>query len=384
MPRKRDMPYNNSVIAPTFHTATFYFESTRDVIRYHEGDRLQGRYGRYDNPSWLEVESSLAALDECEEALLFPSGMSAISTTLLALLKPNDKIVFTGRGYRNIRSLCFEVFAPLNISVTAVSPAEITSTNDYLEAKDVRPPKVILVEMPSNPHLYLADIATIARGKPEDTILIVDSTFASPINFKPKRFGADLVIHSCTKYIGGHADLMAGDVAGDRALIARIRRLRDVTGAICDANTASLLTRSIQSLNIRMDHMNKAGMQLSKFLENHSRVERVYYTGLNSHPHSALADKYLNGHGGVVSFELKASSKETSRFVDALQVPFMGTNFGSPFSMVEQCSIFTYYKLSPEERLSLGIRDNLVRYSLGFEPIDEIVGDLEQAIRLAS
>lgn len=255
-------------------------------------------------------------------------------------------------------------------------------SGDYLNIKYQGNVKIIFIEMPSNPHLYLTDIAKIkSEIDPINTILIVDSTLASPCNFQPQKFGADLTIHSCSKYIGGHGDVLAGSVSGSQQLIEQIRNYRNIMGGVADPHCAFLLNRSLNTLKIRMRHFNETGMKVATYLQEQPKVKQVFYTGLESHPHSSLANKYLTGHGGVISFELDANRELTSKFVDALQIPFMGTNFGSNHTMVEQCSIFTYFNLSDAEKQEIGISDSLVRLSVGYEDSDVLIEDIERAIK---
>lgn len=382
MPRTNPIPYNNSINYPLFNSSSYCFENTAQIIKHHEDKTSMGRYARYDNPNWIEVERKLAELDGCEEALLFPSGMSAISTTLLSLLKPNDTFVFTGKGYRNIQAFCNTTLKKFDVNVIPLTQDEMTNASNYIEISKPYSPKVIFIEMPSNPHLYLTDIEYISNNKSKNTILIVDSTFASPINFTPKKFGADLIIHSCSKYIGGHLDLMAGSVAGDMSMIQEIRNMRNETGAIADSHTAFLLGRSIHTLDMRMKYLNKSGLALASYLEKHNKVKKVFYPSKSNLSESELhlVDKYLKGYGGVVAFEINGDKSTTSSFVDNLKIPFMATNFGSQYSLVEQCSVFTYYHNTPEENMRLGITNTLVRYSCGFEPVNEIIDDIEQAL----
>jgi cystathionine gamma-synthase len=378
MAKKREQYYHNSVANPIYQTATYYFENTDQIIDYHLGKSKVGRYARYDNPSWLEVEEKLASLDKCEEALVFSSGMSAIAATLFTFLNAGENFLLTGKGYRNIRNFSFDLLGRFGVEVVTLPLASNDNFYDELAFLYKENTKVIFVESPSNPHLFLIDLQKLTKLIDEKTILIVDSTFATPINFQPKLFGADLVIHSCGKYIGGHADIMAGSVAGSRQLISEIRKTRNVIGNIIDPNAAFLLNRSLSTLEIRMNHLNEKGLILAKFLEGHPKVNQVFYTGLASHPQYDLAEKYLFGHGGVVTFELKGKKEEVSNFVDNIKLPYMGTNFGSSYSMIEQLSIFTYFNQTEQERKDLGITDNLVRYSIGLDDsIDEIIRDIE-------
>jgi len=383
MSKKRKPYFSNSVVNPIHTSATYFFEDTEQVIRYHDKKEKVGRYGRYDNPNWLELEEKLAKLDLCEDALVFPSGMSAIATTLMSLGEKNKKIIYTGKGYRNIRNLCGNILAKFGIETISLSPANANQFMAEFKKHYDDNTSVVFLEIPSNPHLYLVDVEEIKKIIKNNTILIIDSTFSSPINFLPTRWGADLVIHSCGKYIGGHADIMAGSVAGKKDIIEKIRNYRNVLGNIVDSHTAFLLNRSIATLKLRIEYLNQVGLKLATFLESHPKVKKVFYSGLSSYSNCDLAKKYLHGHGGVVTFELNVSKESATNFVDALKIPYMGTNFGSCHSMVEQCSIFTYYKEPQEVRNDLGISDTLIRYSIGFDNIDDIINDINEALEKA-
>ncbi|MDY7015578.1 MAG: aminotransferase class I/II-fold pyridoxal phosphate-dependent enzyme, partial [Cyanobacteriota bacterium] len=317
-------------------------------------------------------------IDESEEALLFPSGMNAITMIFLAFLKAGDKVIYAKECYRNTKKLCSHILENLNIEGIPISLKDTDRFNDEFDNFYTEEVKIVFIESPSNPHLYLVDFEKIKQKLNQNTLLVVDSTFATPVNCKPKRFGADLVVHSCTKYIGGHADVLAGSIAGSSKLISRVRELRNVMGCVVDSHSAFLLNRSLATLKLRMEYLNRVGLAIANFLEGHERISKVFYTGLSSHPHYKLANKYLEGHGGVLTFEVNASKKDVSAFVDALEIPYMASNFGSHYSTIEQCSIFTYHALSKDEREDIGISDGLVRLSLGFEDIDEIVKDIEK------
>ena len=377
MSKQKKITYNNSCITPIYQNAAYFFENTEQAIEYHQDEVLLGRYGRYDNPNWLEFESRIATLDNYEDALLFSSGMNAIVTTICSFAQQNDLLLYSGKCYRNIRKFFDLVVPKWGIKTIPIDPIK----DKFLDQISSKLPRIIFVEMPSNPHLYLVDLAKIKREIASHTLLIVDSTLSTPYNFQPQKFGADLVIHSCSKYIGGHGDVLAGSVAGSRDLIEQIRNHRNIMGGVVDPHCAFLLNRSLDTLEIRMKHFNENGFKIAKYLQEQPRIRKVFYTGLASHPHSYLAKKYLTGHGGVISFELDADQEETSKFVDALKVPFMGTNFGSSHTMVEQCSVFTYYQLSSVEKQEIGISDSLVRLSIGYEDSNLIIEDLDQALR---
>jgi cystathionine gamma-synthase len=378
MSKKREKEiYDNSCITPIYQNSTYFFKNTEQVVKYHKKEANLGRYGRYDNPNWLEFESRMATLDNHEEALLFSSGMNAIATTICSFVEQNDLLLYSGKCYRNIRKFFDLILPKWGVKTIPIDPIN----GNYFAEEYRNKTKIVFIEMPSNPHLYLVDLAEIKSKLNPNTLLIVDSTLSTPYNFQPQKFGADLTIHSCSKYIGGHGDILAGTVAGSKDLIEQIRTYRNIMGGIADPHSAFLLNRSLDTLEIRMRHFNETGMKIAKYLENQPQVKKVFYTSLESHQHYDLAQKYLTGNGGVISFELDADQKVTSEFVDALQVPFMGTNFGSSHSMVEQCSIFTYCHLSSLEKQELEISDSLVRLSIGYEDSELIIKDLDQALK---
>ncbi len=372
--------YSNSVVEPLYNTATYYFKDTAEVVQYHEKEVELGRYGRYDNPTWLEPEQTLAKLNGYQSCLLFRSGMSAITTSILSLVKEGDRILFSGNCYRNTYKFFLNVLPRYGVEAVPVfgsTPEQFVANFEESYTPDTR---IVFLEAPSNPHLYLIDIEAIKKQLHPNTLLIVDPTFSSPVNFDAKRFGVDLVIHSCSKYIGGHADLLAGSIAGSKELIETVRNFRNIMGTVIDPNSAFLLNRSLATLKMRMDYINQSTQILAEYLQDHPKVSRVFYTGLPTHPHFYLGQKYLKGHGGVISFELHASKTEAAKFVDAMRIPYIGSNFGSQHSMIEQCSIFTYYHQSESERQKLGISDTLMRFSLGFEPLDDLIADFEDAL----
>jgi cystathionine gamma-synthase len=368
------------VVEPAWHNVEFSYRDTEDWRRYQNGDPTLGRYGRYDNPSWRQVESRIAALEGCEQALLFPSGMAALNVVALASLRSGDVVAYCQHGYYQVKALFHEVLARLGIELVVLDQSDPTRFDDELCRVASNPSlRAIFVEAPSNPHLYLVDLErTRARIGPE-RLLVVDSSFASPLFFNPCQLGADLVTYSCTKYVGGHGDLLAGVVAGPAKHVARVRRIRDISGTIPDAGMAFLLNRSLETLSLRMRHYAETGSAVARHLAGRPWVRRIWHTSLESHPHAALVRRYLRGHGGVVTFDLEADEATTSAFVDALRIPYMASSFGSTRTLVEQMSIFTYYRLDAAQRRSLGITDSTIRLSVGMDPADLLIEDLEQA-----
>lgn len=373
--------YSNSILTPIYQNAAYFYENTETYIQaLHEGSIVRGRYGRYHNPNWEEVEGILAQLDEAEDCLIFPSGMSAIYSTLMALAKSQSCFATTSYLYKNTRRI-FENLENLGFRTLVFDNVDLSQFMRTLEQtrQDL---DILFLELPSNPHLYLADIEIIKRLLKPDTLLVVDSTLASPYNFQPHLWGADLVIHSCTKYLNGHADVMLGSVAGKKESIDKIRNFRNITGVIPSAQDVFIFGQHLKTFKLRMESLNASGQKLTEFLNSHPLVSKVYYLGLDSHPHRELAQKYFtNGYGGVVTFELKLSKTETSEFIDSLKIPYIASNFGSAETYIEHLAPFTYYYLSDPDRQALKITDSLIRLSIGFnDPIESLIEDLNYGL----
>jgi cystathionine gamma-synthase len=372
---------DNAVGEPISRSVEFCFRDTADFGRYVDGDGTKGRYGRYHNSSWSQVESRIAELEACDGCVLFPTGMAAMTAIALAFLQTGDTIAYCQNSYRNIGTLFGTVLPPLGIRSVALDHAHDQQFEHQLR-EIARDPslRAVFIEAPSNPHLYLVDFEAV-RDLLGDRLLVVDASFAGPQQLRPCQLGADLTVRSCTKYLGGHGDLMAGSAAGSSGHVARLRKVRDVTGSVPDGSVAYLLNRSLDTLAIRMRHYQDVATAVASYLEAQPWVRRVFYTGLESHPHARLIARYLGGHGGVITFEVNAGKAAASAFVDALGVPYMASNFGSTRTLVEQLSVFTYYALTAADRESLGITDSLIRLSVGMETAELLIADLDQAAR---
>jgi len=369
-----------SITPPLVLSSTFTFPKTRDVVAFMEG-RAEGReeYGRYGNPTRQAVEAKLAALEGAEAACLFSSGMAAVTTALLAMLRSEAHVVFTDDCYRKTRQFADAVLKKMGIAAELVPPKV-----EAIE-KALRPnTRIIFTESPTNPYLSVVDLeklSALARARRVKTI--VDSTFATPYNQRPLALGIDLVVHSATKYLGGHNDLLAGCLLGGRDLVGAIRDVQGMLGAVPGPTSCYLLARGLKTFALRLERQNQSGQRIAEFLEAHPRVKRVHYPGLASHPDHAVARRQMRGFGGVVSFELDGALEDCSRFVDALRIPQIAPSLGGVESLVEQPSLMSFYELTPEERARIGIKDNLVRYSVGVEDAEDLVRDLEQALRQA-
>lgn len=368
----------DAATVPIVCTATYTFESSAEIKDHFEGRIERQEYGRYGNPTVRAAEEKLAALDAAEDCALFASGMAAITTALLALLKSGDHVVLTSDGYRRTRGFVTGTLARFGVETTIVPAGDV----DAGLAAVKKTTRVILVESPTNPYLRVVDIAKLATARESNSRvkLLVDSTFATPVNQKPLEQGADLVLHSCTKYLGGHNDLLAGSVAGSADLISLIRESRDVLGAVLDPHAAYLLIRGLQTLALRVERQNATALELAKWLENQANVKRVYYPGIESHPDHAVAKRSMRGFGGVVTFVLDSDYDGTSRFVDACELAKIAPSLGGVDTLIEQPALMSYFGLDAEERRALGIEDGLVRLAVGIEDAIAIRADLERAL----
>ncbi|GDY12055.1 cystathionine gamma-synthase [Planctomycetota bacterium] len=371
---------HDSLVTPIILATAYPFDDTDELHRYFRGDYQRGEeYGRYGNPTQEVAEAKLAALEcgpEGTSALLTSTGMSAIVTTLLAMVKPGMHLVITKDSYRKTRVFVREFLAKFNVEHTSCEPsvAGIESA--------VRPnTRLIITESPTNPYLNCIDLAALASFAKANRIkTLIDATLATPFNLQPLAFGIDLVVHSATKYLGGHNDLMAGVVIGSKPLIDAIREHQGMFGALASPFTAYMLIRGLKTFAVRMRHQNESGLRVARFLEAHPKVEQVWYPGLESHGAHAIAKRQMRGFGALISFAIRGDLVAGSRMVDACQIPFLAPSLGGPESLIEQPALMSYYDKSPEERTALGIKENLIRLSVGLESADDLIEDLDQAL----
>lgn len=369
-----------SLTTPIYQTSTFTFADTAEVLDFMQ-QKAEGvpeprdEYGRYSNPTQSVAEHRLAALEGGEQALLFASGMCAITTTMLALLRAGDHLVVVSGAYRRTQEFAASFLPRWGIEATPVAIDDLAAL-----AGAIRPnTRMIFAESPTNPYLRVMDLARLTElAQKHGIVTAIDSTFATPINMRPLEHGLDLVVHSATKYLAGHNDLLAGVVVGSREGLARIQEARGVLGGVSSPQDVYLLLRGLKTLDLRVQRQNENGLRVARFLESHPAIERVYYPGLPSHPDHEIARQQMTGFGGVVSFEVRGDMECTGRFVDRLRMPYIGPTLGGVESIAQQQAIFV--SLDPDERRKAGISDTLVRYSLGIENAEDLIADLEQAL----
>ena len=377
---ERDRRLSDAITVPIYQTSTYTFGDSAQVRAYQEGRTTRDEYGRYGNPPWRAVESKLAELEGGDDAVLFASGMCAATTLFLAMLPQGSHLVVTSDCYRRTRQFIRQYLTKLGVETTVIEPADTQKLAEALRPET----RLFFTESPTNPYLRVTDVAEAARVcHARGVQVVIDSTFASPINHRALADGADLVIHSATKYLGGHNDLLAGAAVGPAANIKLLRDAVGVLGGVLDAHAAWLLLRGLKTLSLRMARHNENGIRVAAWLEAHPKVRRVWYPGLASHPDHAVAARTMRGFGGVVTFELDADFVATQRFLDAVRIPYIGPSLGGVESLIEMPATMSYWDLSRDERYALGITDSLVRLSLGVEDTHDLIADLEQAIAAA-
>ncbi|MBH22864.1 MAG: cystathionine gamma-synthase [Myxococcales bacterium] len=370
---------HDAITHPISATATYVFRDT-DELRDHFEHRIEREeYGRYGNPTVRIAEQKLAALDSAEDAVCFGSGMSAITTTLLAMLRQGHHVVMTADCYRRTRQFVTSVLARFGVESTLVPPGDYEALEAAIQPGRTR---LIIAESPTNPYLHVADLERLVaiRDRHRGVKIMIDSTFATPINQRPIEWGVDLVTHSCTKYLGGHNDLLAGVVCGKASLIGAIRDFRGVLGGVLDPHAAYLLIRGIKTLELRVKRQNETALAVARWLEQHPRIDTVYYPGLESHPGHLAARAQMDGFGGVVSFLVDSDEEGTAAFIDACTIPQIGPSLGGVESLIEQPALMSFYELTTEQRQAIGIHDNLVRFAIGIEDTDDLIQDLERAL----
>ncbi|MFQ5979343.1 MAG: trans-sulfuration enzyme family protein [Candidatus Heimdallarchaeota archaeon] len=371
----KDSP-TGPLVMPIYETSVFRFSNTQKLIDVISEKKDGYVYTRFNNPTIRTVERKLAALEGTDDAVLFSSGMAAITTSVLTLITTGGHIISTRDIYGGTIAFLTNILPKYGIEVSFVETTDL----EEIKAAIQQNTKLIFVETPTNPTLKVADlqaIAALVKGK--NIPVIVDSTFATPYNSRPVQLGADIVVHSATKYLGGHHDLTAGVVCGTARFIHELKTMRKSLGGTADPIAAWLLLRGLKTLGLRMKQHNANGMHLANFLANHPRVKHVYYPGLATHPQHALARAQMTGFGGVISFEIEGTAETAKRFAENLRLCQLAPSLGGVETLVSQPTTSSHYFVSSEERSKAAITDQLVRVALGIEDSEDIITDFEQA-----
>jgi len=374
-----EIRYNEygAITTPIVQTSTFIFKNIEEIKKLPKGTAGRYEYGRYGHPTQVAAEGKLAALEGAEDAVLFSSGMSAITTTLFSLLQAGDHIVITDDAYKRTLDFCKTCLGRFNIECTVVKMCDYDAIKKAIKPNT----RIFFSESPTNPYLNIMDLERLMRIFRGTGILVIsDSTFATPYNQRPLEYGIDLVIHSATKYLGGHNDILSGVVLGRKKLTNIVREYLKITGGCIDPHTSYLLIRGLKTFELRMQRHNENGQKIAEFLEGHPKVKRVYYPGLPSHPHHEVAKKQMKGFGGVVTFEIKDDVSYALKFMSRLRVINIGPSLGGVESLITHPATISYYAVSKKERLALGIKDGLIRLAVGVENAKDLIEDLNQAL----
>lgn len=366
-----------TTVLPVFHGVTFEYDDLDEWRAVALGERQGHIYSRNTNPSIVEFEQKMFALEGAEAATAFCTGMAAISNTLFTLLSPGDRVVSIRDTYGGTNRIFAEFLPRFGIEPALCD----TSDHDAIEAEIRRGCKVLYLESPTNPTLKVLDIARLASKAHEvGATVVVDNTFATPINQNPLGLGADLVLHSATKYLGGHSDAMGGVVCGDAELIRRIYHFREINGASLDANSAFLLSRGIKTLELRVARQNANAQAVADFLVDHPKVDEVFYPGLPRHPHHDVARRQMRGFGGVLAFSLRGGEHAVRELLGGIRLAHRAASLGSVATLIGPPAMTSHVELSAAERAALGIPETLIRYAVGIEESDDLIADLDAGL----
>lgn len=339
--------------------------------------KAQGHiYGRNTNPTVQAFEEKIRILEGAEAATSFSTGMAAISNTLYTFLRPGDRIVSIKDTYGGTNKIFTEFLPQMGIEVALCN----TGAHEEIESAIAKGCKILYLESPTNPTVKITDIERMAKaGKAVGALVVVDNTFATPINQNPLQMGADLVIHSATKFLGGHADALGGVVCGSQELVHQIYHYREINGATMDPWAAYLILRGMKTLKLRVKQQEKSAMSIAEYLQSQELVETVYYPGLETHVHHDIAKKQMRGFGGMLSFSLKGGMDAVKILLPKLKYANRAANLGAVETTYGPARTTSHVECTPEERKAMGIPDGLVRISVGIEDTEDLIADLEQA-----
>ncbi len=362
---------------PIVQSITFGYDDLDAWQGVALGERKGHIYSRNTNPTTRALEEKVRALEGAEDSTSFATGMAAISNTLFAFLKPGDRVVSVKDTYGGTNKIFLEFLPRAGVEVRLLD----TTNAKAIEEEVARGCDLLYLETPTNPTLKLVDIGRLSKaGHEAGAIVVVDGTFATPINQSPLALGADLVLHSASKYLGGHADALGGVLCGPRELVRQVYHYREINGAALDPFAAYLLLRGLKTLELRVSRHNENAMKVARFLEGHAAVDRVFYPGLKSHPQHELARRQMRGFGGMLSFSLVGGYEALRAFLPRLQFAHRAANLGAVETTVGPPAMTSHVESSASERAAMGIPESLVRYSVGIEHPDDLISDLDNAL----
>jgi len=363
---------------PVVHSVSFGYHDVEQWLRVALGQEPGHIYGRNTNPTVHVFEEKVRILESAEAATSASTGMGIISNTLYTFLSPGDRVVSVKDTYGGTNKIFLEFLPRFQIDVRLCD----TTNHEEIEAEIAKGCKLLYLESPTNPTVKVMDLARLAKaGHAVGATVVVDNTFATPINQNPLELGADMVLHSATKFLGGHADALGGVICGHKELIEQIYHYREINGATLHPMAAYLLLRGMKTLHLRIKQQNESALKIAQYLEGHPNIERVFYPGLESHPGHQIARQQMRGFGGMLSFMLKENSFEAvRRFLPKLRYAHAAANLGAVETIVGPPATTSHVESSSEERAAMGIPESLIRYSAGIEDVEDLIADLEQAL----
>jgi cystathionine gamma-synthase len=369
--------YERSTQVPVVHSVSYTY---KDIDTWHDValEKAPGHiYSRNTNPTVRAFEDKVKELEGADAATSFASGMAAISNVLATFLKPGDRIVSIKDSYGGTNKIFNDFLPPLNIDVC------LCETTDYaqIEVEIAKGCQLLYLETPTNPTIKIIDIERLsAAAKKVGALVVVDNTFATPINQNPLQLGADIVLHSASKYLGGHADALGGVICGSRELVKQVYHYREINGATLSPMDAYSFIRGMKTLKLRVERQNESALKIAKWLQQHPMIEQVNYPGLESHPNHDVAKRQMRGYGGMLSFAVKGGLDAIKIFLPKLQYAHMAANLGCVETVVGPPVTTSHVECSAEERAAAGIPEGMVRYSTGIEDVEDLLADLEQAL----
>lgn len=369
--------YKGATTPPIVNSVTYGY---KDLDEWHDVATGKGEgyiYSRNTNPTVFVLEEKVRLLEGAEAATSFATGMGAISNTLFALLGPGKRVVSLKDTYGGTSRLFLDFLPRYQVNVTLCE----TTDHDQLEAEMAKGCDLVYLETPTNPTLKVVDIKRLAAAAHRvGAVVVVDNTFATPINQNPLSLGADLVIHSATKFLCGHSDAMGGVLCGKKELVDEVFRFREINGASLQAEPAYLIARGMKTLELRIERQNASALKIAHYLKAHPKISEVFYPGLETHPGHAIASAQMRGFGGILSFALKAGYEAVKTFLPSLQLVHLGASLGSVSTLAGPPRTTSHVELTEQQRAQLGIPESLIRYSVGIENVDDLIDDLERSL----
>lgn len=370
--------WQRSTQVPVVHSVSYGYKDLEEWLAVARGERSGHLYSRNTNPTVVAFEEKVRILEGAPAATAFSTGMAAVSGTLNTFLSPGDRVVSIKDTYGGTTKLFLEFLPKLNIEVTLCD----TNDHDAIAAEIAKGCRLVYLESPTNPTLKVLDLERFtSAGHAVGALVVVDNTFATPINTNPLSLGVDLVLHSATKFLGGHADALGGVVCGAAELIEAIYHYREINGATLHPMSAYLLLRGMKTLSLRINYQNESALTIARFLTNHSGVESVFYPGLETHPHHEVARRQMRGFGGVLSFTLAGGLDAVGALIARLKYGHAAANLGAVETVIGPPATTSHVENTPQERAAMGIPEGMLRYSVGIEDTDDLIADLGQALK---